>query len=163
VEEAAKHPSIQSAGSIRSISSATKDMTAYSEDDIPYYKLHGSIDLANTDEGRLILTKKDYNYYELHRKALFKRLENDLSNRVFVFVGYSLNDINFRKVLDDCRSELSTQALPLSYAIKPNFTEIDEQFWREKYNIQLIKADGAEFLNLLKETWIAQKTYSHSF
>src|SRR5260370_731899 len=114
---------------IRVVFSMETDLTPFSEADILYYKLHGSIDLANTDAGRLILTKEDYRYYEVHRKPLFRRLERDLLRRTFVFVGYSLHDPNFRAILEDCRNELSTRTLPLSFAVRSHFTEVEETFW----------------------------------
>ncbi len=148
IEVAATTPSVEAAGVIRAVFSMETDLTPFSEADILYYKLHGSIDLANTDEGRLILTKEDYRYYEVHRKPLFRRLERDLLRRTFVFIGYSLRDPDFRAVLEDCRNELSTRTLPLSFAIRSHFTEVEETFWREKYNIQLIQADADIFFKL---------------
>lgn len=156
VEEAAKAESVEAAGVIRSVFSIHTDLTSFSEQDILYYKLHGSIDFANTEEGRLILTREDYRYYEIHRKSLFRRLERDLSSHTFVFIGYSLSDGNFRAILEDCRNELGARTLPLSFAVRRRFSESEENFWREKYNIQLIASDGSEFLNNLKETWLAQ-------
>lgn len=156
VEKAAETLSVEPAGKIQAVFSMHRDLTFFSEEDILYYKLHGSIDVANTEEGRLILTKEDYRHYELYRKPLFKRLERDLQRRTFVFVGYSLADNNFRGILEDCRHELGTRTLPLSFVVRPHFTEVEEVFLRDKYNIQLIKADADEFLNSLKDTWISQ-------
>ena len=157
VETAAVCKTLTAAGSIQQVFSTSKDLGAFSESDIPYYKLHGSIDYANTAEGRLILTKEDYRYYETHRKPLFKRLQRDLLSRTFLFVGYSLSDDNFRAILDDCLSEVGTSNLPLSYAIRDSFTPVEEVYWREKYNIQLLRADGAEFLDTLKTSWFAEQ------
>lgn len=156
VENAALSPINKSAGSIKQIFSANKDISELEENDIPYYKLHGSIDYANLQEGRLILTKEDYRFYQDNRKPLFKRLQRDLLSRTFLFVGYSLSDDNFRAILDDCLEEIGTSHLPLSYAVKHSFSDVEEVYWREKYNIQLLKGDSGEFLNCLKETWIEQ-------
>jgi len=130
------------------------DVTVLSEDDIPYYKLHGSLDIANTADGKLVLSKRDYREYEKFKKPLFKRLKADLENRTFVFVGYSLTDSNFRAVLDACRDELGSQVLPLSFAVVREFSDIQKQYWRDLYNIELISADSAQFLTSLKETWV---------
>lgn len=153
VEEAANSLSETTRGPIRPVVTKETDLSTFTEDDILYYKLHGSIDLANSDEGRLILTREDYRHYELHRKPLFKRLERDLISRTFVFIGYSLQDLNFRNILEDCRNELDTNTLPLSFAVLHSFTDVQETFWRDKYNIQLLKSDSAAFLNTLRETW----------
>ena len=144
------------AGRIRPVLSKGTDLSRFTEDDILYYKLHGSVDLANSEDGQLIITREDYRHYDLHRKPLLQRLERDLLSRSFVFVGYSLRDPNFRGILDDCRSELGAQVLPLSFAVLHDFSDVMETFYREKYNIQLLKSDSGEFLSTLKETWIDQ-------
>src|SRR5712691_9231873 len=51
----------------------------------------------------------------------------------------------------------------LSFAVRSHFTEVEETFWREKYNIQLIQADADIFLNYIKETWISQNRPILSF
>src|SRR5262249_33583081 len=135
---------------IRQVFSAEENLSSFSEEEIPYYKLHGSADYANTEAGRLILTREDYRFYETHRRPLFSRLRKDILSKTFVFVGYSLSDDNFRAILEDCKTELEAASFPLSFAVKPNFTPTEKAFWREKYNIQLIQADAAEFLDQLK-------------
>lgn len=37
-----------------------------------------------------------------------------------------------------------------------DFSEVEEIFWREKYNIQLLSGDADEFLSTLKDTWVSQ-------
>jgi SIR2-like domain len=54
VENAAKAASIEPSGIIQPIFSTKTELTPFSEKHILYYKLHGSIDVANTEEGRLI-------------------------------------------------------------------------------------------------------------
>jgi len=156
VETAAQSPAISAAGTIRSVYSTSTNISTFSENDIIYYKLHGTTDFANTDEGRLILTKEDYRYYSSHRKPLFRRLKTDLSRRTLLFIGYSLRDANFREILEDCRLELGTSTFPLSYAVRPGFTDTEERFWRDKYNIQFLSTTGVNFLTALKETWYSQ-------
>ena len=87
---------------------------------------------------------------------MFKRLKTDLESRTFLFVGYSLTDPNFRAVLDDCRDEVGTKTLPLSYAFIKNFTSIQQQYWRDKYNIELIQSDAVAFMTMLKDTWVSE-------
>lgn len=156
IERAATQGKVKTAGTIKTVLTSTASLSAFSESDVLYYKLHGTIDLANTSDGRLILTKADYRFYEDFKRPLFGRLRTDLLSRTFLFVGYSLSDPNFRAVLEDCRQELGVQAFPLSYAIQHDFSSVQEVFWRDKYNIQLIRADATEFLILLKDTWFAE-------
>lgn len=156
VETAASLPAVEAAGKIQAIFSTDRDLTSFTEDDILYYKLHGSVDVANTDRGRLILTKEDYRYYELHRKPLFKRLESDLQRHTFIFVGYSMNDPNFGHVIEDSRNALGALAFPRSIAIRPGFHKVQKSYWLDKYNIELADMDGGEFLTMLRDTWFAQ-------
>ncbi len=154
LEEAAKH-SLSAAGKICPIFSDQKDLVDFKEEDILYYKLHGSIDIANTAEGKLILTKEDYRYYLEKRRPLFKRLKSDLLSRTFIFIGYSLRDQNFREILEDCREALGATSFPSSFAIRDKVSPGEKGFWKEKYNISLIEDDGANFLSKLKEAWEA--------
>jgi tetratricopeptide (TPR) repeat protein len=156
VEEAAESGLVESAGEFRTVLTTAAPLSSFTESDILYYKLHGSIDFANTEDGRLILTKADYRFYELWKRPLFRRLRTDLQSRSFLFVGYSLLDPNFRAILDDCRSELIVRTFPLSFAVQRDFSAVQEAFWREKYNIQLLKADATEFLVTLKDTWFGE-------
>jgi hypothetical protein len=114
------------------------------------------VDVANTEEGRLILTREDYRHYGLHRKPLFKRLGRDLLSQTFLFVGYSLSDSNLKDILQDCRDESEDKTFPNSFTVLHDFSPAEEPFWREKYNIQLLRADADEFLGALKDTWIQQ-------
>src|SRR5205823_4689729 len=64
IEQAASTGTIKPAGRIKPVFSTSTDLTEFVEDDIIYYKLHGSVDSANSPDGRLILTKEDYRHYE---------------------------------------------------------------------------------------------------
>jgi len=140
-------------GHLRVMTSIKDDLSILTEDDTPYYKLHGSIDIANTARGRLTITKEDYRNYEQLRQPLFGRLRTDLHSRTFVFLGYSLGDTNFRAVLEDCRTAIGTGTLPLSYAVRPGHRPAEAAFWKDKYNIELLDCTGEEFLTELVSTW----------
>lgn len=156
IEEAASDPAVKPAGIIRPIYSSATPVTDLAETDIPYYKLHGSVDAANTPEGRLVLTREDYRYYEEHRRDLFARLSHDLQRRTLVFVGYSLRDPNFRAILDDCRRALGLTKLPLSFAVWHDVPAQLETFWRSKYNVQLVATDAGGFMEALRGAWETQ-------
>jgi hypothetical protein len=136
------------------IFAAETDTTFLAETAIPYYKLHGCIEHCGSLEGRLTLSVEDYRVYETHRRPLFKRLRRDLESRVFLFLGYSLRDPNFVKMLDDCRSELDVLTLPRSFAVIPNAHPAETEYWREKYNIQVIAETAADFAASLKSNWL---------
>lgn len=155
IEMAGSSSAITPAGPIKPVFSTDTDLGQFHENDVLYYKLHGSVDVANTPIGRLILTRDDYRFYEQHRKLLFRRLRTDLALKTFVFIGYSLRDDNFRAILSDIRAELATEALPLSYAVIRDFKPAEATFWRDKYNIQLLAFDATEFSLQLRDSWVA--------
>src|SRR5690606_10721033 len=100
------------------ICSVATDISSLGDESIPYFKLHGTTDLSNLEEGRLILTQRDYDHYEKHRRRLFRRLSEDLGAKSFLFVGYSLSDPNILRIINDCRDELGIESIPKSYAIQ---------------------------------------------
>ena len=142
-------------GDLNIVTSIEQDLKGIPEENTIYYKLHGSIDMANTTQGRLVLTKEDYRTYTKIRKPLFRRLRDDLQSRTFVFVGYSLGDPDFRDILEDCRTALDSTSFPLSFAVRPNHRESEASFWKDKYNIRLLDISGEEFLEKLEDTWKA--------
>lgn len=163
VETAFCNPAMALSSRIRPIVDVTTSMQGLGEDDIAYYKLHGSVDVANTPAGRLILTKDDYRFYEAHRRPLFRRLKSDLSTKTVLFVGYSFRDPNFRAIINDCREELDIGALPLSFAVRKGGSPVEDAFWREKHNVDVIDADACDFLLRLSDTWKTQPRTVVSF
>lgn len=156
LEEASGIRAIGPVGTIRPIWSLQEDVSALEEADVPYYKLHGSADHANTASGQLILTREDEEYYALHRKPLLQRLRRELSSRCFVFLGYSLNDAKLRKILQDCKDELGVTSFPLSYVVVEEAHSVAESFWRERFNVQVVRSGTIDFLLALKDAWDAQ-------
>ena len=150
IEKASKN---SQAGTIQPVLSIKTDVTQFVENDILYYKLHGSIDRANTEDGRIIITKEDFRTYEKQRDKMFSRLKNDLMSRTFVFMGYSLSDSNFLAILDTCREELGIKKFPLSYVVKRSVSAVEKTFWKEKYNLEFIEDEAADFIDDLAHAW----------
>lgn len=163
IEAAFGVKAVPAAGRICPIVDVATSIQALGDDDIAYYKLHGSVDVANTPGGRLILTKDDYRFYESHRRPLFRRLKTELTTKTVLFIGYSFRDPNFRAIIGDCREELNITSLPLSFAVRKGGSPVEETFWREKHNIDVIDADACEFVLQLSDAWKAQQRSVVSF
>ncbi len=88
--------------------------------DYTLYKMHGSIENPQS----IIITKKDYLTYRDSHDALCKSLAVFMQANNFLFIGYSLKDINFMFLLGDV---LSYQAdrVPNSYAVLCNTREFE--------------------------------------
>lgn len=133
------------------------DLSELRDTDIPYYKIHGCIDHANTPAGRLVLTPEDYRVSEVNRRTLFSRLRRDMLSKVILFVGYGFRDDNLRQILDEVRYALGTEGLPPSFAIRKNFSKSELEYWKDKYNVQFIDADASEFLTTLADAYCSEE------
>lgn len=75
------------------------------------YKIHGSVDKPSS----LVLTQEDYDRFAQKRKYLTAKLLTFFVEHPIVFVGYSVEDENIRKILEDL-----DEALVLSGGLIPN-------------------------------------------
>lgn len=69
--------------------------------DVEVIKIHGDI-----ESDRIVLTKRDYEDFNIEHKLAIKRLENDMLSKCFMFVGYSYNDPNIRLIVNNIRQLL---------------------------------------------------------
>lgn len=66
------------------------------------YKMHGDVDSPD----KAVLTKNDYDLYELKRPLFRTALKGDLISKVFLFIGFSFEDPNFDYMLSQIHSLL---------------------------------------------------------
>jgi hypothetical protein len=59
------------------------------------YKMHGDVQLPD----KAVLTKEDYETYELNRKLYSITLQSDLLSKTFLFIGFSFEDPNLIYIL----------------------------------------------------------------
>lgn len=70
--------------------------------DVTIYKMHG--DVSSPDEA--VLTKTDYETYQLRRNLFSVALQGDLVSKTFLFLGYSFSDPNIDYILARIRGLL---------------------------------------------------------
>lgn len=70
--------------------------------DVTIYKMHG--DVSSSDAA--VLTKEDYETYQLKRSLFSVALQGDLVSRTFLFLGYSFSDPNIDYILARIRGLL---------------------------------------------------------
>jgi len=115
------------------------------------YKIHGSID----NIGTLIMTESDYEscYNELRENLIGGRLKDLLSRKTVVFVGYSLEDEDFKKIwqfIDDKLRDLK----PHFYVVSPD--EKMAEKLKDK-NVTVINTLGSNFIKKIRQQLIEEK------
>lgn len=73
--------------------------TSLKERDAVVYKMHGDI----LDSANAVITKDDYEVYELSHKLFVTALQGDLISKTFAFVGFSFDDPNINYILSRIR------------------------------------------------------------
>lgn len=115
------------------------------------YKIHGSID----NIGTLIMTQEDYDkcYQRLRNGLLGNRINYLLSNKTIVFIGYSLEDDDFKKIWNFIDESLGN--------LKPHFFIVSpDESLTEKFknkNVTVINTLGSTFIKRIKKQLIEDK------
>lgn len=70
--------------------------------DVTIYKMHG--DVSDPDDA--VLTKDDYERYDIDKRLFTEKLRSDLSSKQFLFLGFSFTDPNIEYALSRLRALL---------------------------------------------------------
>lgn len=128
-----------------------KDIPLIDDKKRKVYKIHGSID----NIGTLIMTEDDYEkcYSELNENLIGSKLKELLSRKTVVFIGYSLEDDDFKKIwkfIDEKLDELK----PHFYIVSP------DESMKEKLsdkNVTVINTLGSNFIEKIRRQLINDK------
>jgi hypothetical protein len=97
-------------------------------------KMHGCV----TRPDDIVLTREDYLRYAERRGALAAIVQALLITRHMLFVGFSLNDDNFQRIVDEVRKVIrggpgtaSTEAHPFGTALLLNPSALLASLWRQ--------------------------------
>ncbi len=93
-----------------------------SKRDAVIYKMHGDASLPND----AVLTKEDYETYELNRSAYSIVLQADLVSKTFLFVGFSFEDPNLIYIFTRIKNLLGTKSTRNHYCIFKRETDPDK-------------------------------------
>ncbi len=90
-------------------------------------KMHGCVSRPHT----LIATREDYDAYEARHPATIMYLQSLLSNRTFLFVGFSLRDPNFRDIYRIVQQVLgSFRRYAYALLLERSVNDYVLQYWR---------------------------------
>lgn len=118
----------------------------------PLYMLHGSIKNANDREMGLVLTHDDMLRSVTKRAAFYHQLTDSIQDSEVLYIGFSLSDIDFRRVVTELHDSVNGQQhlIPRGYAIIPDPPPFARQFWDTK-KISIIDATMEDFVLALKK------------
>lgn len=70
--------------------------------DVVIYKMHGCV----TESHQAVLTKQDYELYDLKRRLFTDSLKGDFVEKTLLFIGFSFSDPNVERILSKVREQL---------------------------------------------------------
>jgi tetratricopeptide (TPR) repeat protein len=92
-------------------------------------KMHGCVSRPHS----LIVSREDYDAYELRHPATITYLQSLLSTRTFLFVGFSLRDPNFRSIYRIVQQVLgSFRRYAYAILLQGSINEYVLQYWRRQ-------------------------------
>lgn len=111
---------------LRPIYSNRDPISTLGTDEVAFYKLHGCISRANSEEGNLVLTQDDFARVEDGRQRLFNRLVDHVADLPVLYIGFARVDPDFARVLATVEKAVgSLSGLSRSYALQPGHLEAE--------------------------------------
>jgi DeoR/GlpR family transcriptional regulator of sugar metabolism len=104
------------------------------------FKLHGCAKRSNRRE-EFVITRNDYLGYSYQRTLEMLKTLYDISTKIFLFIGYSLKDLNMRYII----TEANRIANVRSYAVLADTSKAEAKYWKD-LNVTLIYMNADEFL-----------------
>jgi hypothetical protein len=118
-------------------------------------KMHGCI----RTPGEIVLTREDYLRYGDRRAALGGIVQALLLTRRMLFAGFSLDDPNFHRIVDDVRKALHPNApttrAPFGTALLLQPDRMREQLWRDDLAFCAVHDDVSDALGAARAFEIA--------
>lgn len=89
--------------------------------EVAIYKMHGDKDSPDD----VVLTKEDYQNYDIDRGIFTRMLSVELIRKSFVFIGFSFNDPNLERILSIAKQTLQGKAPQTHYCFMRKVQLID--------------------------------------
>lgn len=130
-------------------------------DGVLLYKLHGTFsDAKPTQATRPVVTEEDYIEFLTFVGAKGEGIDNQIKEKIkdstMLFLGYSLEDWNFRALFKGLVEKVTTEERSISFAIQKNPSEFWIRFWAAK-NVNIFNVDLHDFAEELEERYQAYK------
>ena len=119
---------------------------------IPVYMLHGSIKSPNDPNMGLVLTQDDLIRAAKKRAAFYHQLTDSLQTYEIVYVGFSLGDSDFRRVITELHESVNNlqNLVPRGYAVIPDPPSFAKAYWDTK-KITIVDTTMEDFTRALMQ------------
>lgn len=97
------------------------------------FKPHGDIG----DAARIVVTREDYSILRNQRTNVFSAYRMLLTSRPVIYVGFGLRDPDFLLLKESIATDFGGSPQD-HYAIMPDVTEEEVEYWRRNYGIHII-------------------------
>lgn len=108
------------------------------------FKPHGCARSSN-ERSDFIITRTDYLNYSYYKPLELLRTRYDLGQKTFLFLGYSLRDLNMRHIITEAHR---MGAGAKAYAAMTDASGPEARYWKH-LNVTLVKTPAEEFLDEL--------------
>lgn len=105
------------------------------EREVTIYKMHGDKDSPDD----VVLTKEDYQTYDVNRSVFTKLLSVELIRKTFLFIGFSFNDPNLERILSIAKQSLKGKSPQIHYCFMRKVQLMDYLDEKNKLNRENIK------------------------
>lgn len=125
---------------------------------ITVYKIHGTFSekKAKDDPGRIIVTEDDYIHFLTvigkENEGVPNSIKEKLVDSTLLFLGYSLEDWDFRTLHKGLIEGLAAHDQRASFAIQKDPPEFIRDFWRDK-GVTIYDIDVHQFATELEQRW----------
>ncbi len=139
----------------RTIISESQLSVAPLKDELTLLKFHGDIDFPD----RMVATEEDYDKFLNQNPMLATHLSSLLITRTPLFIGYSLDDDDFRQIWQIIKNRLG-KMVRQAYVIKVNCSETEKARY-ERRGVKVVNIDGnpKDYPQILADLFNEIKTY----
>jgi hypothetical protein len=122
-----------------------RDLAFWDDNKRQVLKIHGCI----TRPYSIVATETDYENCIGQSPLIFNKLRDLMATKTFLFMGYSMQDEDFREVWSSITNSLARFA-KLAYAVDPHASDDNVDFWK-KHGVHIFKTSDISFLRCLRE------------
>ncbi len=135
-----------------------KQISTWREDCVQLLKIHGDF---SVDPDKIVITNEDYSAYINNYKSMIIKLQDLFNTKNIIFLGYSLNDVNFKSIHHIVVENLGGLKRKCYAFSRDRLPEKEIEDWHMQ-NLDILNSEAYDFVKeLVKQYYyIPKKTES---